>query len=246
VVEGARLESVYTGNRIKGSNPFLSAIFSILAQPKINKYNILTLHWCQLMKNFFVIIFSLIIWNTNILAAEDIRSRFGFYITVPSSFIAIQNQNLDEILKKYKGSDIDKDAFNNIMAGVSKQNMNIEYFFPTHMNNPESHSININVQKGDINELSSIPMRDICPMYKSNYSKVFKKNINQYACKLTNKFSPKFNPVIFLYHDGAFGYLVQYQIQTSAGLTTFTASCLNKKTCELMNNYTSQMIRSIR
>ena len=27
VVEGARLESVYTSNRIKGSNPFLSAIF---------------------------------------------------------------------------------------------------------------------------------------------------------------------------------------------------------------------------
>ena len=26
VVEGARLESVYTSNRIKGSNPFLSAI----------------------------------------------------------------------------------------------------------------------------------------------------------------------------------------------------------------------------
>jgi hypothetical protein len=26
VVEGARLESVYTGNRIKGSNPFVSAL----------------------------------------------------------------------------------------------------------------------------------------------------------------------------------------------------------------------------
>ena len=26
LVEGARLEIVYTGNRIKGSNPFLSAI----------------------------------------------------------------------------------------------------------------------------------------------------------------------------------------------------------------------------
>jgi hypothetical protein len=27
VAEGARLESVYTGNRIEGSNPSLSAIF---------------------------------------------------------------------------------------------------------------------------------------------------------------------------------------------------------------------------
>ncbi len=29
VVEGARLESVYTGNGIEGSNPFLSAYFRI-------------------------------------------------------------------------------------------------------------------------------------------------------------------------------------------------------------------------
>ena len=32
VVEGARLERVYTGNRIKGSNPFLSAIFQQKAE----------------------------------------------------------------------------------------------------------------------------------------------------------------------------------------------------------------------
>ena len=40
VVEGARLESVYTGNRIEGSNPFLSAIILHIA----------------LQKNFLVII----------------------------------------------------------------------------------------------------------------------------------------------------------------------------------------------
>lgn len=32
MVEGARLESVYAGNRIKGSNPFLSASFLSLAE----------------------------------------------------------------------------------------------------------------------------------------------------------------------------------------------------------------------
>lgn len=30
MVEGARLESVYTGNRIAGSNPALSAIYTII------------------------------------------------------------------------------------------------------------------------------------------------------------------------------------------------------------------------
>ena len=32
VAEGARLESVYAGNRIEGSNPSPSAIFSIVVQ----------------------------------------------------------------------------------------------------------------------------------------------------------------------------------------------------------------------
>ena len=32
VAEGARLESVYAGNRIEGSNPSPSAIFSIIIQ----------------------------------------------------------------------------------------------------------------------------------------------------------------------------------------------------------------------
>ena len=197
------------------------------------------------MKKLFIVIFSLIFWNSN-LYAEEIRSRFGFYITVPSNFIAFQNENMDDLLKKYEGSELDKDAFNDMMAGVSKKNMDIEYFFPTHINSPEKHSININVQKGNIREISSIPMSDLCSLYRSNYSKVFRKNIKQYSCELTNKYSPKFSPAIFLYHDGASGYLVQYQIQTRAGLTTFTAGCESKKTCELMNNYTSQMIRSIR
>ncbi len=34
VVEGARLESVYTGNCIKGSNPFVSAFAARLSQQK--------------------------------------------------------------------------------------------------------------------------------------------------------------------------------------------------------------------
>ena len=38
MVEGARLESVYAGNRIKGSNPFLSANIPIAnsEQPRLN------------------------------------------------------------------------------------------------------------------------------------------------------------------------------------------------------------------
>ena len=38
LVEGARLEIVYTGNRIKGSNPFLSAIKAVGFQIGIRQF----------------------------------------------------------------------------------------------------------------------------------------------------------------------------------------------------------------
>lgn len=195
------------------------------------------------MRKFLILIILLI--NTSNISAEEIRSRFGFYITVPSNFIAIQNQNMDDLLELYEGSKIDKQAFNDMMAGVSKENMNVEYFFPTDLDF-EKYSININIQKADIKELQSVSSKELCPFYSDYYSKIFKKKINQYKCEYTSKFSPKFNIAISLFHDGATGYLVQYQIQTIAGLTTFTAGCETKQGCNLMDDYLSQMIRSIR
>jgi hypothetical protein len=41
-------------------------------------------------------------------------------------------------------------------------------------------------------------------------------------------------------------FQIQYQIQTNAGITTFTAGCNNERTCNLMNSYVSEMIKSIR
>jgi hypothetical protein len=203
------------------------------------------------MKKVVIVIFALIFWNANVFAREEIRSRFGFYITVPSNFIAVQNQNLDDLLKKYKGPNFDKKAFNDLMAGSPKQDMNIEYFFSPEMEDPGSHTINIvNDASSDFkNNILSISMRDLCPLYKEEYTKIFKKNIKQYTCELTNKFSPKHKQAVFLIHDSVKsneGYLYQYQLQTSAGFTTFTATCKNTRSCELMNNYLSEMIRSIR
>ena len=193
-----------------------------------------------------ILILAIIFWNTNAFSKEEIRSIFGFYITVPSNFIAIQNQNLDELLKKYKGSDINKDALKKFLGGATSQN--IEYFFSKDMEDPEKHSINIVVRKGDIKVVNSNNIRDLCSAAKNEMSKIAGKNIQQYSCELTNKFSPKFQPAIFYYRDG-FGnakFQITYQIQTNAGIASFTAGCNNARTCELMNGYVSEMIRSIR
>ena len=198
------------------------------------------------MKKVVIVIFALIFWNANVFAKEEIRSRFGFYITIPLNFIAIQDQNFEELFNNYKGPNLDKNAFKKLMRGVINQE--VEYFFSQDMEDPEKNTINIVVQKGDIKGINSSNIRDLCSLVKNEISKIAGKNLQQYACELTNKFSPKFQPTIFYYRDGLGDakFQIQYQIQTNAGLTTFTAGCTNERTCDLMNGYVSEMIRSIR
>ena len=136
------------------------------------------------MKKLLTILIISLVYNSNIFAAEEIRSRFGFYITVPDKFVAVQDQNMDDLLKVYDGTDLDKKAFNDLMAGVSKNRMNIEYFFPTHLD-PASNSFNINIQKGNVAEIIGVGMNNICPYYQKEYSKIFKKNIRQHECDTT-------------------------------------------------------------
>ena len=104
------------------------------------------------------------------------------------------------------------------------------------------------VRKGDIKGINSSNIRDLCSGVKNEISKITGKNLQQYACELTNKFSPKFQPAIFIYQDGLSNakFQIQYQIATNAGITTFTAGCNTTRTCDLMNNHVSEMIRSIR
>ena len=176
--------------------------------------------------------------------SKEIRSRFGFYIDVPDGLTAVQNLNMDELLKDYEGKEIDMNAFNDIMAGVSKQNMNIEYFFPSDLD-PVENSININIQEGNVNDISIVGLKEMCKIYQQEYSRLFNKNIKQYECKQTSEFSPKFNPVIFFIHDGAKNYLIQYQFQVKSGLATMTIGCDTNQNCNTMQKMGRNMIKSI-
>ena len=176
--------------------------------------------------------------------SKEIRSRFGFYIDVPDGLTAVQNLNIEELLKDYEGKDIDMDAFNDIMAGVSKQNMNVEYFFPSDLD-PVKNAININIQEGDVNDIFIVGLKEMCKIYQKEYSRLFNKNIKQYECKQTSEFSPKFNPVIFLIHDGAKNYLIQYQFQVKSGLATLTIGCDTNQNCNTMQTMGRKMIKSI-
>ena len=47
---------------------------------------------------FLIILFSFLL--TNFSLAKELRTRFGFYIDLPNNFIAIQDLNVDELLKE--------------------------------------------------------------------------------------------------------------------------------------------------
>tara|TARA_B100001057_G_scaffold56240_1_gene49869 strand:- start:183 stop:791 length:609 start_codon:yes stop_codon:yes gene_type:complete len=195
----------------------------------MKKILIILLLFCNLITNSF---------------SKEIRSRFGFYIDVPDGLTAVQNLNIEELLKDYEGKEIDMNAFNDIMAGVSKQNMNVEYFFPSDLD-PVKNAININIQDGDVNDISIVGMKEMCKIFQKEYSRLFNKNIKQYECKQTSEFSPKFNPVIFLIHDGAKNYLIQYQFQVKSGLATLTIGCDTNQNCNTMQTMGRKMIKSI-
>ena len=62
------------------------------------------------MKKAIAIIILGLLW-CNIVIAKEIRTRFGFYINLPNNYVALQDQNLDELMKEYEGEEIDKDFF---------------------------------------------------------------------------------------------------------------------------------------
>ena len=140
----------------------------------------------------FLITISLFL--TNLSFAKEIRTRFGFFINLPNDFIAIQDQNIADLMNEYEGSDLDKEFFNEFMAGSTKNDMNIEYYFPEKID-PETNQININYQTDtSLNEIiGEVNLKtEVCPYYLQVYKELFKRNIKKYYFKLNNNFKNKY------------------------------------------------------
>ena len=187
-----------------------------------------------------------IIW-CNIVMAKEIRTRFGFYIDLPNNFIAFQDQNLGDLLKEYEGSDINKEFFNDIAAGKTKKDLNVEFYLPKNLD-PEINSININYQT-DVSvdsTLKNFELKDICAYYSKIFQELFKKKINQYYCKLDKKFTPKFTTVVHTKHDGSMPgqIMIQYQFDINKKMLTLTVAC-EPKNCNSMQKTGEYIIKSI-
>ena len=200
------------------------------------------------MKNFKKIFFLILIsfFFHNFTLSKEIRTRFGFYIDLPKNFVAIQNQNVNELLKDSESS-LNKDFFNELIAGSSKQDLNVEFYYPKNLN-AEFNSININLQSGvTLKETrDEFSLNEICKAYQQLFIELFRKRTKQYECKYNNNFKSKYQNVLRTKHDGSVNgqLMIQYQLDQNRKLLTLTIGC-EPKNCNYMEKVAVGIIKSI-
>ena len=195
------------------------------------------------MKNFIVILFFLFIFIGE-LFAKEVRTRFGFYINIPNNYVS-SSANMDDLLKE-SGSDapINKEYFNELLAGASRSDMNIEYFFPTKRYNPEFNNINITMIDGNVREFLEFTKKEICAEMKVMASGLYNKNVREYGCEINpKKIKKKTSPVVFYFiYDGPFKNtrIHMAMLQTVFGkITNFTMVCENKNCSKILKDFIS-------
>ena len=201
-----------------------------------------------MIKNFkkFSLLFIVSFLFSNFSFAKEIRSRFGFYIDVPNNFVFIQDQNINDLMNE-SDNDMNKEFFNDMVSGTSKQDLNVEFYFPKNLN-AEFNSININMQSGvTLKEIKNdFRLIEICKYYQQLFSDLFNRKIKQYECNYTNDFRQKYPDVFRAKHDSAKrgNFMIQYQFDQRRNLITLTIGC-EPKNCNYMEKVAVGMIRSI-
>ena len=203
----------------------------------LNKFKIIY------MRNLIVILF-ILLFSISELFAKEVRTRYGFYIDLPNNYIS-STANMDDLLKE-SGDDvpINKDYFNEMLAGSSKSDMNIEYFFPKKKYNPEFNNINITMMDGNVREFLEFTKKEICSEIKVMVSGLYKKNVREYGCEINpKKIKKKTSPVVFYFiYDGPFKNTKVYMamLQNKFGkITSFTMVCENKNCSKILKDFIS-------
>ena len=194
------------------------------------------------MKKIFLSIIFLLV-STQLVFGKEVRTRFGFYIDLPNYFTQL-DANIDELLKKDKEGIINKEFFDDLMAGTAKSDMNIEYLFPIKKYNPETNNINITMAKQDFREIMAFTIDELCPEMKIMMEGLYNKRIKTYQCvKNPNNIKKKSSPATYYFElDGPFNNQRVHMImlQTKRGYsTTFTLGCETKNCPSLLRDFVS-------
>ena len=133
-------------------------------------------------KTFLSIIFLLV--STQLVFGKEVRTRFGFYVDLPSNFFQF-NANLDELLEEDKEGIINRDYFDQMMSGTTKNDLDIEYLFPKKKYDPETNNINITMSKQDLKEIMAFTIDELCPEIKIMMEGLYNKRVKTYQCVKT-------------------------------------------------------------
>jgi len=203
----------------------------------LNKFKIIY------VRNLIVILF-ILLFSISELFAKEVRTRYGFYIDLPNNYIS-SSANMDDLLKE-SGDDIpiNRDYFNEMLAGSSRSEMNIEYFFPKKKYNPEFNNINITMMDGNVREFLEFTKKEICSEMKVMVSGLYNKNVREYGCEINpKKIKKKTSPVVFYFiYDGPFKNTKVYMamLQNKFGkITSFTMVCENKNCSKILKDFIS-------
>ena len=202
------------------------------------------------MKRFLIIMLAGIFF-CNIVMAKEINTKFGFSIDLPDNYFAVQNENMDDVMKRLEtvqeGHSINKDLINNFLSEAKNQGVNIEYYLPVD-HNPEFNNLNIVVQEGkSMEDVKRTGLPVLCPYFTKLFTNMFGREVKRHSCKFLKAFAPKYETVLSIKHDSALSgnMLVQYTFKTNAGLSVITINC-QKKNCNTIEKQTIGMMLSIK
>ena len=192
-------------------------------------------------KTFLSIIFLLV--STQLVFGKEVRTRFGFYINLPSNFFQF-NANLDELLESDKEGLVNRDYFDQMVSGATKSDMDIEYLFPKKKYDPETNNINITMSKQDLKEIMAFTIDELCPEIKIMMEGLYNKRVKTYQCvKNPNNIKRKSSPAVYYFEvDGPFNNQRAHMVmlQTRRGYsTTFTLGCETINCSNLVRDFIS-------
>ena len=181
--------------------------------------------------------------STQLVFGKEVRTRFGFYINLPSNFFQF-NANLDELLEADKEGLVNRDYFDQMVSGATKSDMDIEYLFPKKKYDPETNNINITMSKQDLKEIMAFTIDELCPEIKIMMEGLYNKRVKTYQCvKNPNNIQKKSSPAAYYFElDGPFNNqrIHMIMLQTKRGYsTTFTLGCETKNCSNLLRDFVS-------
>ena len=200
------------------------------------------------MKKFFIILLFIVI-SCNFAAAQQVKSKLGFDLSLPKNYFHLDtNRSIDQLISEYKGEAVNMNYLSKLLSS-SASNPSYEVFLHRTLN-PNGNSINFNVIPNSgsvISDYLKTPKKELCSALRSQIIAIYGgKEKRQLYCDFKSNLSDNVNTSLKIVHDGRLPnqHLIQYQFQIKNNLVTATLGCL-KNNCNLMEGDLLKIIRSI-